>query len=870
MQVCWHSSPYSCFGNTEDGIFASSLIGDVVLHACYTNNGVVYEASKSVSVIKGVKNLSIYGEGQIYCGDSTRLSGVVVYDDGTSDDLSSRLSLSDSDSAILSMRNGVASADGEEFGNVVLSLEYVYNGRTYTTKKELKVIGEIRLSSDDSQSPLSLTVPVSWINRYSQYRTSFGTDLSASLTKPTGKCDSAGKALSVWHDYVVGTDPTDVNDVFKAKIDMEDGVPQISWEPNLNESGTERQYKVYGRSELGCGDWEWPADASKHKFFRVSVDMPEDDASSDSPGDIWDGYQVVSVPKPYEDLFYTGSAISGFVPAVGYELSNAVATDAGTYVATATLKDKYKWDDGSLDDKHISWSILQATNRWVTEPSLSSTEVYVGETVSVDAGKPLFGTAKSNYSAANIAELPAGSYVFKSWVDSSENYQGLTNTVAFRTIESNVALIPVSEAGLVYNGSSQYGVKKGTGYTLSNYVKTAAGNYVAVATLSEGYVWEDGTSEAKQIPWSIAKATNEWRTLPYITPAPFEEGSAVSIVTGGTARFGSVVVNYTRTSLAQLVPGEYTLTCTVAETANYTGLSYEVPFTVLELPIEKKTYCVIDLSGGSEAERYPVSYLADVPSGGWTDAYKKTKLVLRRVEAGSFQMAGTCNVTLTKPYYVGVFELTQAQYKKIMGTSHLAAYYGDCYPVQYLKWNEVRGDSSTYDWPTSAAVGENSVVGILRSKTGLEFDLPTEAQWEYASRAGTTTAYNNGKDTTKGLALIARCSLNSFDTSVGVTNGIARVGSYLPNNWGLYDMHGNIAEMCLDRQSAAYNQNDDLADSATNPVGASSGTSLRVVRGGDWTSNPKSGFLSNLYRWSGVSPSESSSHSGCRLIWRAE
>ncbi|MGN0843666.1 MAG: formylglycine-generating enzyme family protein [Kiritimatiellia bacterium] len=113
-------------------------------------------------------------------------------------------------------------------------------------------------------------------------------------------------------------------------------------------------------------------------------------------------------------------------------------------------------------------------------------------------------------------------------------------------------------------------------------------------------------------------------------------------------------------------------------------------------------------------------------------------------------------------------------------------------------------------------------VGKIQAKTGLNFDLPTEAQWEYACRAGTSSKYNNGGDDggdwstpgNKDVSVLARCWT---DQSVAV-------GLYLPNFWGLYDMHGNVGQWCLD-YSDGYN-----SDPAIDYAGAESG-SARVIRG---------------------------------------
>ena len=78
-------------------------------------------------------------------------------------------------------------------------------------------------------------------------------------------------------------------------------------------------------------------------------------------------------------------------------------------------------------------------------------------------------------------------------------------------------------------------------------------------------------------------------------------------------------------------------------------------------------YYVIDLSGGPNAESYPMEIREGEPSGGWTTEHKTTKLVLRRIEAGTFNMCNQTNVTLTRPFFIGVFEVTQKQYELVTG-----------------------------------------------------------------------------------------------------------------------------------------------------------------------------------------------------------
>ncbi|MBR3582512.1 MAG: formylglycine-generating enzyme family protein [Kiritimatiellae bacterium] len=261
-------------------------------------------------------------------------------------------------------------------------------------------------------------------------------------------------------------------------------------------------------------------------------------------------------------------------------------------------------------------------------------------------------------------------------------------------------------------------------------------------------------------------------------------------------------------------------------------------------------YLVLDLSAGSgDGAVYPVSFLGAEPQGGWSDEFKTTKLVLRRIMPGTYTMGSPSDelgrsgdsssyneirheVTITQPFYMGVFEVTQKQWELVMG-SNPSSYTGDMRPVEYVSWNTIRGNSSTYNWPSSSEVDAASFMGKLRARAGgFAWDLPTEAQWEYACRAGTTTALNSGKNLTgtsscTNMAEVGRYYYNQSDGKGGYTSGHTTVGSYMPNAWGLYDMHGNVWEWCLDWLASV------TADAVTDPVGPASGSN-RVLRGGGW------------------------------------
>ena len=282
-------------------------------------------------------------------------------------------------------------------------------------------------------------------------------------------------------------------------------------------------------------------------------------------------------------------------------------------------------------------------------------------------------------------------------------------------------------------------------------------------------------------------------------------------------------------------------------------------------------YLVVNL------ETWKVRYTSQPPNLD-DDTCRTTELWLRQIPAGTFTMGcdstevgyygyefAKHEVTLTQMFYIGVFECTQKQWELVMG-SNPSYYKGDCRPVEYVSYNMIRGTGAQAGagWPTySHAVDATSFMGKLQEKTGLTFDLPTEAQWEYACRAGTTTALNSGKNLTStssdgAMNEVGRYYYNRSDGKGGYSSGHTKVGSYLPNAWGLYDMHGNVREWTLDWWGA----NTSSTAAETDPVGPNTGSG-RVDRGGNWYSNAGDCRSARRYR---NYPSDYNNNLGFRVL----
>ena len=258
-------------------------------------------------------------------------------------------------------------------------------------------------------------------------------------------------------------------------------------------------------------------------------------------------------------------------------------------------------------------------------------------------------------------------------------------------------------------------------------------------------------------------------------------------------------------------------------------------------PADPPDYMSVSLGDKSVA---PVSYYVStnaLPGTLADDAYRTSRLLMRRIRAANvkwqmgateedFRQAGSTTspdaretahyVTLTYDYFIGVYPVTQEQYRRMTGAAALGGFNTDyedsaLMPRTGVNYNGLRGKNTGtgHDGLTTGCT-----IMKLRNMTGIDFDLPSDAEWEYACKAGTTWLLYTGKSYTQ--ANVNEIAWNS-NNSNGRTHA---VGEKVPNAWGLYDMIGNTVEWCRDK----YVENLGTAD-LVNPV-MDTGDN-RVVRG---------------------------------------
>ncbi|MBR4653983.1 MAG: formylglycine-generating enzyme family protein [Kiritimatiellae bacterium] len=264
-------------------------------------------------------------------------------------------------------------------------------------------------------------------------------------------------------------------------------------------------------------------------------------------------------------------------------------------------------------------------------------------------------------------------------------------------------------------------------------------------------------------------------------------------------------------------------------------------------------YMVVNLTEQNDITWYVSE--SDVPYGVSDDINKTYRMVMRRIPAagatgqmGMSKMSGfnyvlidavrekPRTVSFTNDWYACIYPVTYRQYCQMTGGAPAQMFQGDTLAVAAVGYTALRGATPSIDWPaTGHAVADGSALKKMRDLTGLELDLPTEAQWEFTCRAGTVTTYYNGDLGSGRIGEIAWYQGNCTNES-----GVASqhpVGLKQPNDWGIHDMCGNLYEMCLDY----WVQNNSTITAGIDPVGPTAETrdsTARVTRAGAYNSDP--------------------------------
>ena len=434
--------------------------------------------------------------------------------------------------------------------------------------------------------------------------------------------------------------------------------------------------------------------------------------------------------------------------------------------------------------------------------------------------------------------------------------------------------------GTTTNRSNPVQVVDAGGSPIAGVVGISAGQYHTTYLKSDGTLWATGKNDKGQLgdltttnrsnPIPVYYGVKRLMETPYnhfpmlltnLSPLTFAENQPIGTVVGD---FNATDLDVNATLTYHLVSGAgdgnnalFTLEANgTLKTA--TTFDYETNASTYSIRVQAKDEHNASVEGNFTVTLTDLSYEPSQPNHT-VDLNSTVAMDMLWVPAGTFTMGSPTseagrqsdredehNVTLTKGFYLGKYEVTQAQYEAVMtgNTNSLSATPSEWpgntnRPVEKVSWD----DAQVFLTRLNAQQAANL-------PAGWSYVLPTESQWEYACRAGTTTVYSWG-------ATIANSNANYSSSGIGLT---VDVGQYAANPWGFFDMHGNVWEWTADRYQAAYPTGNPVVD----PTGPASGSD-RVGRGGSWRTG---GPLLRSARRDDTTPSRRDDNLGFRVAYK--
>jgi len=474
---------------------------------------------------------------------------------------------------------------------------------------------------------------------------------------------------------------------------------------------------------------------------------------------------------------------------------------------------------------------LNLTNNWETSSGSRGTTAYTYY-VARDIGWVKLIRDGTTYELVSYAGPPAAPRLTLS---TSGNTLSISWTSTGDVTGYTLFYAPYPAASPI--GSIDMGTQTGGSFVLAN----GAAFYVAVQARNSY-----GTSGYSNIEHFVIDMA--------VTPPTVTTGSPTSVTSSSATLTGTVNPNGAETTyyFQYGTTTSYGSTTTTTAAGSGTG-SVSASATLTGLS-SGTTYHYRLAAANSGGNTYGAdnAFATTSSSSTYTNSLGQTFVL---IPAGTFTMGSPADepgrysdegpqhqVTLTQSFYMQTTEVTQAQWEAVMGTNQ--SYFSGCSscPIENVSWNDAQ-----------------VFIGLLNARGEGIYSLPTEAQWEYAARAGSTTAFYNGgiTETESGydpnLDAIAWYTYNSG----GKTHPVAQKA---PNAWGLYDMLGNVYEFCHDWFNSSYYDSTPTTD----PMGPSTGSS-RVARSGSWNSTAR--FCRSARRSSNsVTPDRTFSYFGFRLL----